>query len=52
MATLIVIGKLVAGAVIAGYIATRKVDNNSEKGGIIYDNRTNPEVLDGILKHF
>ena len=51
MATLIVIGKLVAGAVIAGYIATRKVDNNSEKGGIVYDNRTNPEVLDGILKH-
>ncbi len=50
MATMILIAKIAAGAAITSYIATRKVDNNSEKGGIIIDNRKNPEVLNGILK--
>ena len=48
MATLLVI---VAGAVIAGHLSSHKGNNDTSNNGIVYDNRTNPEVLDGILKH-
>lgn len=51
MATLIVIAKIAVGAVLTGYIATRKVENSSVKGGIVIDYRENPEALNGILKH-
>lgn len=51
MEALIVIGMMAVGIAIEGYSSTKKVGNNSANNGIVIDYRTNPEVLNEILKH-
>ncbi len=48
MAIVITTAKIVAGAILTAYFATRKVDKTKEEN-IVIDYRKNPEVLNAFI---